>query len=130
MSSRAQSAIEFMILVGAVLFFFTSFLLLIYGNIADKQYEKRTLVIEDIAQTVQEEISLAHAADEGYRRVFALPPTALSFPYNVSLVDGYVYVRTSNGKHAVAYPVLNVSGTVIIGDNVIRKNNNTVFLNA
>lgn len=127
---RAQSAVEFMILVGAVIFFFTSFLFVMYSTIADKQYEKHTLLVEDVAQTVQEEISLAHAASEGYARIFTLPPLILNADYNVSLVDGYVYVRTLDGRHAIAYPVLNVTGDVVKGDNQITKNNNTVFLNS
>ena len=56
---KAQTAIEFVVLVGIVLFFFTGFFLLVQENMSDKIMEKRDLIIKDIALGVQDEVNLA-----------------------------------------------------------------------
>lgn len=130
MYKKAQSAIEFMILIGAVLLFFTTFLIAIQIQNTDKIKEQRSNHLKEIARTIQNEISLAVSSYNGYQRAFILPEQILDLPYNASLQSKSVYVYTLNNKHALALPVANVTGQLIIGANTIRKINNSVFLNA
>ena len=129
MKKKGQSAVEFLILIGAILFFFVAFLYMINLNISDKLRENKDLTIQEIAFQVQDEINLAHESVDGYYRKFELPLNVLGSEYEINVTAGVVYVRTTNGKHAIALPVVNVTGDVLKGTNVIQKNNGVVLLN-
>lgn len=127
---KGQSSIEFMILIGAVLFFFLGFLYIIQISIADKVIEQKRVAVLQVASTVQEEINLAVTSSDGYSRTFILPQEIYGTDYSILLVSGSVYVNTSDGKHALALPVANVTGNVQRGDNLIRNVHGEVFLNS
>jgi hypothetical protein len=129
MRKRGQSAIEFVILVGAVIFFFLTFLYAIQNNISDKVGENKDLIVQDIARTVQDELNLALESSEGYSRMFTIPQQVVNVNYDISLVDGAVYVVTEDGKHAIALPIVEVTGTINPGDNFIIKELGVVYLN-
>lgn len=124
-----QGAVEFLILVGGVLFFFVVFLFIIQEDTADKLNERKNLALKEIASIVKDEIAFAFESIDGYYRNFELPNTLDGINYDVSIVNEFVYARTTDGRHALALPVLNVTGQPIIGSNAIRKINGTVFLN-
>ncbi|MCH7568389.1 MAG: hypothetical protein IIA87_03125 [Nanoarchaeota archaeon] len=126
---KAQSAIEFVILVGAVFFFFIIFLFAIQSNISDKIRENLNLAVQEIALTVQDEINLASESSDGYYRKFNIPEKVINLDYEINVTEGLVYVRTSNGKYAIVLPVADVSGEIQKGDNVIRKESGAVSLN-
>jgi hypothetical protein len=126
---KGQSALEFMLLVGVVMFLFVA----LYGtlNLQLSEQAKQGVYesLLDKTHAIQDEIGLAYAAENGYQRVFTLEPKVYGLPYNMTIVDGFVYVRTLNGDFALSQPVLNVSGQLIIGPNVIRKTSGVVRLN-
>ncbi len=126
---RGQSSIEFLILVGAVLFIFIIFLGLFQQNIGQKTIEKRNHEVTELALTVQNEINLASEASNGYRRQFTIPQKILGSDYDINITSGSVYVRTRDGKHALAIPVQNVTGDMNKTINNIRKVNGTIYLN-
>ena len=128
-SLKAQSSIEFVILVSGVLFFFLFFLFALQINLSDKTREQYNFEIKEIALTVHDEVNLAVQSSDGYSRQFSLPQQILSREYSVNLVSGLVYVRTEDGKFAIALPVANVTGDVQKGKNLIRKVNREVYLN-
>ena len=128
-NKEAQSAIEFMILVGVVLFAFSLFFLTINENISDKIGARKNLNIKIIAITIQDEINLAHQSSEGYQREFKIPVDLRGEGYEVNLLDGTVYVKTLDNKYSVAFPIANVSGDVILGTNIIKKENGVIKLN-
>lgn len=130
MKNRGQSAIEFIILVAAVLFFFMLFSYAIQVNISDKVREKKSVLVRDTALTIQAEIDLAHGSSDGYYREFRIPERILNSDYEVSIVEGLVYVRTVDGKYATAYPVADINGQPLTGDNSIRKDSGVVYLNS
>lgn len=129
-SVKGQSAVEFIILVSAVLFFFIAFAFAIQANIASKTNEKKDVVAKDTALTLQAEIDLAHQSTDGYYRKFRLPGMILDSDYEISIVEGLVYVRTLDGKHATAYPVADVFGDPLKGENYIRRDSGQVYLNS
>ena len=124
-----QSAIEFVILVTAVLFFMIAFFVFIQDRIAATKYESTSVAVREVALTVQDEINLAASAQDGYSRQFTLPATINGFDYIASITDESVYVHTADGKHALALPVGSVSGDVVIGVNSITKVNGEIYLN-
>jgi len=128
-SKRSQSAIEFMILVGFLLFSFTIFFLLIQGNMSDKLKERQALAVKNIAITVQDEINLAFQSSDGYSREFKIPEEINGNKYEIILTDGLVYVKTTDGKYAIALPVKDVIGEIQINTNTIKKENGKIILN-
>lgn len=128
-NSKGQSAIEFVILIMAVLFLFVGLLYFIHGKIADSKAEAVTVAVNEIALTVQDEINLAHGSANGYSRQFFLPPNLNGFEYTANITEGSIYVRTEDGKNAVALPVLEVTGDILIGNNLVRKSEGIVYLN-
>jgi hypothetical protein len=126
---KGQSAIEFVILVMAILFLFVGFLYFIQGKVYDSQNEAVTVAVNEIAITVRDEINLAHSSADGYSRQFFLPLNLNGFDYEANILENSIYVRTEDGKHAVALPISVVVGDVLIGTNSINKINGTVYLN-
>lgn len=129
MAKRAQSAVEFVILVGFMLFFFVSFVYFLQVNIAQKNSQQIDNGIREIALTVQDEVSLAQESVDGYSRTFVLPYGVLSQSYNINITSGFVYIITSNQKHAISLTVLDVTGQPKPGNNTIRKTSGVVYLN-
>ncbi len=129
MNIKGQSAIEFLILVMAILFLFVGLLYFIYGKIADTQNEALSVAVNEIALTVQDEINLAHGSADGYSRQFFLPSNINGLEYEANIIEDSVYVRTTNGRHAVALPVSEVTGDVLIGNNLVYKISGVVYLN-
>lgn len=128
-SKRSQTAVEFLILVSVVLFFFTTFFLAIGENISDKSRENINKIINEIAITVQDEISLATESVDGYSRNFRIPFDLNGLDYDISITDGYVYIKTDNVKDTIALPVFNVTGIILKGDNYIKREGGVVFMN-
>ena len=130
MVKKAQSAIEFMILVGAVILFFISFLFVIQGNISGKVVENRNLVVKEIAFTVVDELNLAMNSVDGYSRKFTLPEKIINEDYIISIEDGFVYVRTLDEAYTISLPVGgNVIGQPVLGENVISRQGGLIYLN-
>jgi len=126
---KGQSSVEFMILIGAVFFFFVSILFVIYGTVADRNKMSIDTVVAELAASVRNEMNLASTAGNGYSREFDVPQLIISQPYAISFNDSYVYVRTNDGKHAIALPIVNVTGQIRKGSNIVKNINGTVVLN-
>jgi hypothetical protein len=129
MSKKSQTAIEFVILVGFILFFFSVFFLVLNNKISDKLNEEKNMKIKDIALTVKDEINLAIESTNGYHREFYLPEKIGNKDYEINVTNEMVYVRTLDKTIAIALPVANVTGDVRRGYNNITKNNNKTYLN-
>jgi len=126
----SQSAIEFMILTGFLLFSFTIFFIAVQGNMNDKIKERQALAVKNVAIMVQDEINLAFQSSEGYYRTFKIPENINGLKYDIEIIEDLVYVKTQDGKYAIALPVKEVTGEVIKGEtNFIKKENGEIKLN-
>ncbi|MFH1521742.1 MAG: hypothetical protein ABIF18_02170 [archaeon] len=126
---KAQVAIEFIIIVGALLFFVSIFLLIVQENMKDKLYQEENILVKEIALTVQNEINLALQSGDGYSREFKLPQKAGGLDYEINIDSGIVYIKTTNNRHALTIPVANVTGDINITTNRIEKINGIIYLN-
>ena len=90
----------------------------------------KNIEVREIALAVQEEINFASATTDGYYRKFELPQKVANMEYEINISNGQVYIRTQDGKFALALQVLNVTGEIKKGTNIIRKENERVFLNS
>ena len=128
-NKKAQTAIELIIVMGFLIFFFIIFIGIVQDKIQEKSDEKKTIIIKDIVKTVQEEIDLATQSTDGYRREFKLPEKILNEEYEISNFEGIVYAKTTNEKFAIAVNIKNVTGNILKETNVITKQNGIVYLN-
>jgi len=130
-SKLSQSAIEFMILVGFLLFSFTVFFIAIQGNMNDKLKERQALAVKNVAIIVQDEINLAFQSSEGYYREFNIPENINGKGYEINITGGLVYLVTDDKKYAIALPVKNVTGDVKKHPNInfIKKESGEIKLN-
>ena len=107
---KSQTAIEFVLLVAVVLFFFAGFFVVVQGSISDKAKQRKNLIVKEIALTIQDEINLASESTDGYLRVFELPAEIGGEDYEVSIAEDMAYVKTGDNKFAVALPVPTITG--------------------
>lgn len=129
MKYRAQSAIEFMVLIGAVMFFFTLFFIAIHDSMSEKIKEQNKIKIEETANQIKQEIDFAFESTDGYQRSFTIPERVNNKEIDVSIIEGAVYLKTLDDKYAVAIPTHNVTGDLAIGLNTIRKQGGIIYLN-
>lgn len=128
-NNKSQSSIEFVVLIGVVIFFFTVFFIALSESMSEKTRQRQSNSVEDVAINVQEEINLASKSSDGYNRKFEIPYDIDGRKYDINLTQGLVYIKTSDNRDALALPVQNVSGQLIKGDNLIKKNNGIIYLN-
>ncbi len=131
MSKFGQSAIELIILVGFMAFFFLIFLLVIHTNTAGERWENRNILTQELALEIQQEISLASESFSGYVRQFNLPTKISGLTYTAEILENTtVYVHTDNGEHALSLPISLVNGDLVIGMNTIKNIDGAVYLNS
>jgi hypothetical protein len=121
---RAQSAMEFTLMIGFAIFFLI-LVIVAMEDIISEQYSKREdLALKSTALSVVNEISMAYSSSEGYEREFYVPADS---DFQINLTEGFVYAQ--KGSRSTAYPAYPVTGNLQKGTNTIRKINNSVFLN-
>ncbi|NCN99125.1 hypothetical protein COU62_00525 [Candidatus Pacearchaeota archaeon CG10_big_fil_rev_8_21_14_0_10_35_219] len=129
MRDKGQSALEFAILIGAVIFLFVLFVFGISSNITGKAIERRNIIVEDIAGSVRDEINLASVSSDGYYREFTLPGKALNQEYDMMIDGSVLYIELPDGGYGLSIPVSNVIGQPAPGTNIIKKIDGVVYLN-
>ena len=128
-NKKAQGAIELIIIIGFLIFFFIIFIGIIQSGMQEKSDEKKTIIIKDIIKTVQEEIDLAVESTDGYQREFKIPEKIINDDYEINIFEGIVYLNSTDQKYAIAGNIKNVTGTIQKGTNTITKQNGVVLLN-
>ncbi len=128
-SRRAQVAIEFIAIIGAVMFFMTLFLLAVQNENQSKIDRNHNIQLKEIALTVQNEMNLALKSSNGYSREFKIPRTAGNMKYEITLYSGIVYIKTTNNKYSLALPIPIVIGNINKTNNKIKKINGQIYLN-
>jgi len=127
---KAQGSVEFIILIGFILFFFIAFLVIIQENIGDKTKERQNVLLGEVVKIVQDEINLAYESSEGYSRDFEIPDKINNQDYEINITAGDVYAVISGGKNAIALPVAEVNGEISKGLNHIKKEAGEIKLNS
>ena len=127
MEKRGQSAVELMIVMGALLFFFIFFFAAIQKQKGLEFDKKESLFLNNLALSIKDEIYLARESSPGYYREFNTPKIVLGTEYSLAIVEGHIQLNTSD--NAVTYKIVNVSGNILKGLNFIRNENGTVYLN-
>jgi len=126
---KSQTAVEFMIIIAFIMFSFSIFFLVIYENMSSKQREQQNNLVKDTALTIQDEINLASHSTDGYYREFEIPEKLGSKNYSAEILEDMIYVKTSDEKNAIALPVPKITGQVVKGTNIIKKEDGETKLN-
>lgn len=127
---KAQAAIEFLVITGFALFFFATFLITIQASTSEKTQEKQTLLVKNLAKSIQDELTLAQEASNGYQRTFTLPEKLGSLEYTAQVIEQSVYITAQDEKYAISLPAPQIQGQLNKpGDNTIKKINSTIYLN-
>lgn len=126
---KAQVAIEFLMIVGAVVFFVSLFLLAMQKTQEDKIYQHQDIRLKEIALTVQNEINMASDSTSGYSRNFKIPEKSGSQEYEITIDMGIIYIKTLDDSHALTLPIPQVIGNISKGENKIEKINEQIYLN-
>lgn len=127
MKTKAQGAIEFIIIIGALLFFAISFFIIVQRNIEEKNVEKEAMIVENIALSIQDELALAKQSSEGYSREFNIVETISGKNYELNIINNRIYIKTNIAS--LSFLVVEVNGTIKKGINKIKKENGQVYLN-
>lgn len=130
MNVRAQTAIEFFMIVGMVLYFFSLFLGAVQNSNQEKSKILTNQALEEIVKTLKGEINLAISSKEGYSRNFSIPNKVLnSKPYSILINDNLIYAITDDEKNSYSEQIVRINGQPVKGINTIRKINGIVYLN-
>jgi uncharacterized protein (UPF0333 family) len=128
-TKKAQSSVEFLILAGFVLLFIIIFLSALNKNLSESFIQRRENILNNLIVSVQDEINLASKSSEGYSREFYLIKTIDNLDYNISIIEGTLYIITEDKKHSSAVLVTSVIGQPKRETNLIRKQDGNVYLN-
>lgn len=128
-NKKSQGAVEFLILTAVIIFFFTLFFVSLNENMGDKIKQKQNLAIEEIAIYIQDEINLASKSSEGYSRKFKIPDDINGENYEISITSEMIYAKSSDKRNAIALPIPSISGNIVKGENLIKKQGGKVYLN-
>jgi hypothetical protein len=126
---KSQSALEFLGITMTILFLFTILFASVYENIADKVSENKNSEIKEIAYIIQDEVNLASKSTEGYNREFNIPNKIDGEEYYVNISGDMIIVKSIDNKHAISVPIPTISGNVVKGNNLIKKQDGNIILN-
>ena len=126
---KSQSAIEFIMVLAAVMLLVSLFFIALNDRIDDKTKERNNLEIKQIALIVQEEVNYAYKSQDGYQRSFQISNLANGKEYSLNVTDNSIYLITNDKKEAMSLPLAEINGNVKKGNNTIKRNESGIFLN-
>ncbi|HLD87599.1 MAG TPA: hypothetical protein VJB12_06080 [Candidatus Nanoarchaeia archaeon] len=127
---KAQSAFEFTLIVAFMTLLFVSLFSVANSALADASEERVMKRAYDIAAMPSSQIVLASSLSDGYYSSFLIPQTVDGEEYDLSLVDGREIVVIYHEFEHVEFLSVNASGTLVFGENTIRKQDGKVYLNS
>ena len=128
-----QIAIEYLTLMGIGFVMLTFFLVVASDRLADLNKDALAVEAQDIAFMVQSEIVNAATVEDGFARNFTIPQKLAKSDFSIAIIWNQQTNRTTLTVDAdtvhIAMPSPNVNGTVVKGNNQLRKINGVVYVN-
>lgn len=125
--NKGQIAMEFVILIAVGMVTLLIFFGLNVNSRAQLTEERELAALKDLALAVRTELYTATTVSDGYYRVFTLPETIDSREYNITIVGNAIDFSGEYSSYSIEVPSFN--GTLIKGNNVLRRNNGVLTLN-
>jgi len=129
-STKAQFAIEFIVLLAFMFLIFVGFIAVITTKILEAKENERQGIVEDIATLVKNEIDLAKSVSDGYSRTFNLPTRIEGNVYSVEIIDNRELVVNYVDKEYVSFLTENICGDILIPSNEIDKEKGVTCINS
>ena len=125
---KAQSSMEFFMLVGLAFFAVILFSAVSANEVKEFRDQKEFFLIKDLALKLQKEVILAADAEDGYARSFTLPEEL------ENIVDYFIQIRNNSitinsSKTAISVAIVNVTGDFTKGSNKIEKTAGVIYIN-
>ena len=125
---NAQLTAEFVIFCGVGFIVLISFLSVINLKLSIQRDERASVLVNDVAYSIQQEIETASQMNDGFQRSFFLPPTLDGIAYTASIAGDRIYVWTD--KDSFSLPLQHVKNTSFFQANTtIRKEQGVVCIN-
>jgi|GEM_PF-1552521 len=122
-TTKGQTALEFLVLTGFMMFVFSAFFFTMQErtDIARKQLNYREMII--VSEVITREVSLANQVRPGYSRTFELPTTIDGEPYTIDINEkSEILLKTSEFEYVVFLSSnLTATSTISAGKNNISK---------
>lgn len=131
--TKAQFAVEFIVLISFMFLIFLVFLSIITSKITEAKENERQKIAEDIAALVENEIDLAKSVSNGYSRTFKLPNKISGMSYDIEIIENRELVVNYIDKEHVSFLPEKVCGDVFlppVGPNEIDKEEGILCLNS
>ena len=117
---------EFIVLASFMLLVILGFFAITSSKILESKEEGDRKIAEDIADFAYREIEIAKSVNDGYTRVFSMPLTFNGVNYSIKITDNRELIVDYLGYEHVKFLPLNVTGTIGVGFNEIKKINGIV----
>ncbi|MDP3764954.1 MAG: hypothetical protein Q8R04_00425, partial [Nanoarchaeota archaeon] len=128
--TKAQFAIEFIVLIAFMFLIFLGFIAVITTKIIEAKENERQKIAEDIAVLAKNEIDLAKSVTDGYMRDFQLPSKISGIGYTIKIVGNRELVVNYIEKEYILFLPEKICGDLFIPDNVIDKEKGIVCANS
>ncbi|MFT4260822.1 MAG: hypothetical protein ACMXX9_00125 [Candidatus Woesearchaeota archaeon] len=124
---KAQSSIEFMILIGFAMIVVSVTLALISSDAERRFTAQNEAAVQELFDVIETEINLARISPAIYTREFFLPQVLQGQNYSISLADQIELVVNFNNNTYVHFLNQSVSGNLQKGQNTLVKTCSTQF---
>ena len=132
MKHKAQIAIEFLLLISMAFFIVIALLASVLSVSEQNTKLKSYKEMDDLGKSLQQEFLLASEMEDGYTRKLNLPMTAAGKSYSAVIGqtnNTYGYLLLNYQGAELFYMIPKVNGTLILGNNILTKNNDTLRIN-
>ena len=124
---RGQIAAEFMLFSGVALIVAIIFVSISLSQTKTLYETRESLLLQDIALKIKNEVSIASNTEDGFSRDFSLPEKINDRDYNISIINNTLVVWTDTSNQIIR--ILNITGHLNKGSNTITKTNGVIYLN-
>ena len=117
---------EFIVLASFMFLVILGFFAITSSKILESKEEGDRKIAADIADFAYREIEIAKSVKDGYTRVFSMPLTVNGVNYSIKIIDNTELIVDYLGYEHVKFLPSNVTGTIGVGLNEIKKINGIV----
>jgi hypothetical protein len=127
---RAQSSIEFTIIVGVMSFIMLGAFIVIQGRTLSIHRDYMNTAMDKLGNMMRIEVMLASKAEGGYAREFILPYSVSGYNYSVNISGRNELSISMGGAEYVIFTNDNISGNISKGKNLIRHDGENITINS
>jgi hypothetical protein len=125
---KAQSSMEFFVLVGLAFLASILFVVASVSEVKEFSDQKEFFLVKDLALTLQKEVAIAASVEDGYVRIFNLPDKLNGkVDYFTTIMNRTITVNSSITNFPAAIP--DAIGNFTKGNNKIEKINGIIYVN-